>query len=96
MRRAGTSTYALTLVKPRTTEVVEVEGRDRILRRGIYFALVGKHRRSVYQQLDGKLELADLCSCKTDWTPDFGVIRSVGCPIDEHKREAMDDEWGVA
>jgi hypothetical protein len=101
MRRAATSAYALTLVKPqnntqRSTEVVSIAGRDRVVRRGIYFAVIGKRRRSVYQQFDGKIELADLCTCTVDWRPDFEIIRSAVCVIDEHARQARDDEWGAA
>lgn len=93
MRRAGTSAYALTLVPPRpqrTTEVVEIFGVEHIVRRGIYFALIGKRRRSVYQNFDGKVLLGDECKCATDWQPDFEVKRSEVCPIDAHRMEAFD------
>ncbi len=87
MKRSGTSAFALTLPKRpenRTAEVVSISGRDRIAQRGVYFALIGRHRRSVYQQFDGKVVLGDECSCFTDWQPD--------CVIDQHRMEAIHDE----
>ena len=94
MKRSGTSAFALTLPKRpenRTAEVVSISGRDRIAQRGVYFALIGRHRRSVYQQLDGKVVLGDECSCFTDWQPDFEVTRSEDCVIDQHRIEAIHD-----
>lgn len=97
MKRAGTSAYALKLPQfrggQRSTQVVEISGRQRIARRGIYFAAIGKYRRAVYQQFDGSMELADRCSCITEWRPDFSVTRSPGCVIDQHRRQAFDREF---
>jgi hypothetical protein len=77
---------------PRTRLTV-VSGRQRVERLGLYFAVIAGKRRSVYQQLDGKIELADLCSCRVDWTPDFEVERSPACVIDQHRKQAIDEEW---
>lgn len=58
---------------------------------GISFRLVSQgkgsrsYRRAGYHQLDGSWELADSCTCGTEWDPDFRVVRNGGCPIDEHK-----------
>ncbi len=42
MRRAATSAFALTLPQPqRTAVVVQIDGRDRIARKGIYIGLRG-------------------------------------------------------
>jgi hypothetical protein len=76
----------------RTTAVVEINGRERIRRRGIYFTVIAGRRRMVYQQLNGEIELADLCTCFFDWTPDFEVTRSPGCVIDQHRLEAA-QQW---
>ena len=97
MRRAATSAFALTLPQPRSTKVVSIDGRQRVERipgNELYFVLWGGRRRSVYQQFDGELILADECSCTWDWQPDFEVTRSVGCKIDQHKAEARrKEDW---
>jgi hypothetical protein len=59
---------------------------------GIYFRFVGRHRRAVYHQLDGSIEVADICGCRTEWDPDFRVERSANCPIDEHRIEVLSFE----
>lgn len=65
---------------------------------GISFRFIGKHRRSVYHQLDGSIELADSCKCVVHFPegnisfPDFipmRVERSRECPIDEHRIAAQ-------
>jgi hypothetical protein len=75
-----------------STKVIQIRNRDRIERRGVYITLVNKHRRMVYQQLNGEIELADLCTCSFDWQPDFEVTRSPDCVIDQHRLEAI-KEW---
>jgi hypothetical protein len=75
-----------------STRVIQIRGRDRIERRGLYFAVVAHKRRSVYQQLNGEIELADLCTCSFDWQPDFQVTRSPSCVIDQHRLEAI-NSW---
>jgi len=51
--------------------------------------------RAGYHQLDGSWELADSCTCGTEWDPDFRVVRSGSCPIDDHKIAAQ-RAWGRA
>jgi hypothetical protein len=75
-----------------STKVIQIRGRDRIERRGVYITVVNHHRRMVYQQLNGEIELADLCTCLFDWQPDFEVTRSPSCVIDQHRLEAI-KEW---
>jgi hypothetical protein len=75
-----------------STKVIQIRNRDRIERRGLYFAVVAHKRRSVYQQLTGEIELADLCTYSFDWRPDFEVTRSASCVIDQHRLEAI-KEW---
>ena len=67
---------------------------------GVFFALVGKHRRSVYAQFDGEIILGDECKCIVDW-PDaggFAIRRQADCPIDEHQvlRQKMLHTWEAA
>lgn len=76
-----------------STRVISIRGRQRVERLGLYFALIGQRRRSVYQQFSGEIELADLCTCTFDWTPDFVVTRSANCVIDQHRKQAIDEEW---
>ena len=60
--------------------------------------------RLVYVQLDGELELADLCTCTLDYTRvtqcadpvcgccayvGFAIRRNPACPIDEHRIAAL-------
>lgn len=89
MRRAATSAYTITLPPGRTAEVISIDGRQTVARRGLYFVVIGRHRRSVYQQFDGSTELADLCTCSFDWQPDFEVQPSAGCRIDQHRLQAL-------
>ena len=87
MRRAALSPSALTLppiAEMPALHLVEVKGRQTVVRRGIFFTLIGRWRRSCYQQIDGETILADECKCWIDWLPDFTVRRSLNCPIDEH------------
>lgn len=65
---------------------------------GVSFRSIGKHRRSVYHQLDGSIELADSCTCILHFSegnisfPDFQpmrVERSRDCLIDEHRIAAQ-------
>jgi len=55
----------------------------------IEFQVIGKHVRSVYPQFGGGTILADECKCRIDYRPQFTVTRSLTCPIDEHKQEAI-------
>lgn len=75
-----------------STRVIQIRNRDRIERRGVYITVVNHHRRMVYQQLNGEIELGDLCTCGFDWQPDFEVTRSPSCVIDQHRLEAI-KEW---
>jgi hypothetical protein len=106
MRRTGASA-ALRLpgAPARTPEpactLEIVKGRQTVRRHGIFFSPVSGHRRSVYMQLDGEIILADECECRMDWPEETGtqfsfvVTRNVACPIDEHKRQALQgrEEW---
>jgi hypothetical protein len=93
MRRAALSANALELpaTLPVTLEIVR--GRQTVARRGLFFAVIAKHRRAVYQQLNGETILADECKCIVNWPDeggDFGlsfdILRNADCPIDEHQR----------
>jgi hypothetical protein len=95
MKRAALSPNALTLPSCFSTHLEIVRGRQRVIRKGIFFTRVGKHLRSVYMQFDGEVILADECICRVDLEEDFFpseccsfsfvVTRDAGCPIDEHK-----------
>jgi len=76
-----------------TTRVISIRGRQRVERTGLYFVVWGGRRRSVYQQLDSEVVLADLCTCRFDWRPEFTVTRSVNCVIDQHRKQAIEEEW---
>ena len=102
MRRAALSPNALRLPPPHgvwpPVSLEIVRGRQRVVRRGIFFTMIGKHRRSCYQQLNGETILADECKCAVDWPEeggDFGlgfkIQRCAGCPIDEHQRLALEE-----
>lgn len=94
--RAATSANVLTLPAAPSARLEIVGGRQRVVRFGIFFTVIGKHRRSVYEQLDGTIVLADECKCRIDY-PDrffpedgcggvsFVVTPSPECPIDCHK-----------
>lgn len=60
------------------------------MNRGLFFAKVDGRRRSVYQQDDGSVVLADTCSCKVEYRPCFTVVRLASCPIDEHRMLASE------
>jgi hypothetical protein len=101
--RQATSANVLTLpsapgAKPSapTAKLEVVGGRQHVVRFGIFFTVVGRHRRSVYEQLDGQIVLAYECKCRIDYPdaffPDhvcsgvtFVVTPSLECPIDCHK-----------
>ena len=61
---------------------------------GIFFAVIADHRRSVYQQYDGQVILADECKCVVNWLKfrgaaagiSFEILRNADCPINEHQR----------
>jgi len=96
MRRAAISRNALELPAQPAVRLEIVRGRQQAVRHGIFFAVVGKHRRSVYMQLNGETILADECKCLVEYPdkffPDdccqgvgFVVLRNADCPIDEHR-----------
>lgn len=73
-------------------------------RRNPYLTIIAGRLRLVYQQLDGKIELADACKCVMDFRRSyratnprceccadigFSVVRSPECPIDDHRLEAL-------
>jgi hypothetical protein len=103
MKRAALSPNALRLPPsgaPVTLEIVR--GRQAVVRRGIFFAVIGNFRRSVYMQLDGSTILADECKCMVEWLDDprdggyalpvgFEILRNADCPIDEHQILAHHD-----
>ena len=85
MRRAALSSTALQL-PPSPSGV----------RHGIFIMLIGKQPRTVYQQLDGEIILADECKCFVDWPDEggpfglsFTIERRAECPIDEHKQMSL-------
>lgn len=69
--------------------LIEIEGRQTLTRHGVFFAKIGKYRRSVYQQLDGRIILGDECTCLVEWWLDLNVTRRIACPIDEHRIAAL-------
>ena len=99
--RAAISANALTLPPTSSTKLEIVGGRQRVVKYAIFFAVVGKWRRSVYEQLDGRIVLADECTCRIEYPgpffPDdcadnqfsFEVTPSMDCPIDCHKAQAF-------
>ena len=75
----------------RSTALVEISGRQKVMRLGLFFTTIDRHVRSVYQQLDGETILADECRCTVNWGSNvwrakrpFSVTRSLECPIDQH------------
>ncbi|HLZ49257.1 MAG TPA: hypothetical protein VKP61_00765 [Candidatus Acidoferrum sp.] len=95
-RKAALSTNSLTLPSTPAVKLEIVGGRQRVVRVGIFFALVGRNRRAVYEQLDGQIVLADECKCRIDYPdkffpddmvrgPSFIITPSPECPIDCHK-----------
>jgi hypothetical protein len=69
-RQAALSPYVLhfpSSTATRTTALIEVAGREKVVRIGIFFTQVGQHRRSVYENLDGEIILADACKCELNW-----------------------------
>jgi hypothetical protein len=103
MRRAALSPNALELPsQPSSSVHLEiVRGRrQRVVRSGIFFTVIDRHRRSAYMQFDGKLILADECTCRVEFTDPFFpaeycsgvsfiVVRNAGCPIHEHSELAV-------
>lgn len=98
MRRAALAANALELpAKPPVTLEI-VRGRQTLVRHGIFFAVIGKHRRAAYQQLNGEVILADECKCVVNWPEeggDFGlsfeILRNADCPIDDHQRLTLSE-----
>lgn len=99
MKAAALSRYAFSLPtspEKRSTMIVEVEGRQRVSRIGIFLATVGQRRRTVYENIDGEVIVADACTCAVDWQPSLRVTRSVNCPIDQHSIAARSAEAAAA
>ncbi len=99
MRAQALSPFAMNLPETRSTKLVEINGRQTVARRGIFFTRVCGRLRSAYQQLDGETILADECSCQLNWgslhrscVREFSVTRSVNCPINEHSIAARQFE----
>jgi hypothetical protein len=64
-------------------------------RRGVFFAIVNKHRLAVYEQADHELIPASKCQCRVEYCAGkhtdasglrFEIVRSKQCPIDDHRR----------
>ena len=98
MRRAALSSNAITLPPSPAVGLQIVRGRQTVVRHGIFFAVVAKHRRAVYQQLNGETILADECKCLVRWPEgggacglSFEILRNADCPIDEHQRLTLRD-----
>lgn len=97
MKRAATSANVLTLPPVSSVELAVVKGRQTLVRHGIFFSVVNRHRRACYMQIDGEPILADECKCFIDWLawtgaekgPSFRLLRRMDCPIDEHKLAAL-------
>jgi hypothetical protein len=99
MRAQALSPFAMNLPETRSTQLVEINGRQTVAWRGIFFTIVRGHLRSAYQQLDGETILADECSCQCNWGSEhpsharrFSITRSVNCPINEHSIAARQFE----
>lgn len=66
----------------------------------IEFQKVGDVHRSVYPQFGGSFVLADECRCRVEWGKhrpeglNFSVSRSIECPLDEHRQEALNGMQG--
>ena len=97
--RRGTSAYAIELPPLPSATLTVIQGRQRVVRHGLFFTVIGRHRRSAYMNLDGSLVMADECQCRVDWPEaggahglTFEIVRRADCPIDEHKRLAI-AEW---
>jgi len=73
---------------------IEASGEREPMSKGAQFQKVGKQVRSVYEQNDGQINLADECKCivnfsvvsSTNYRP-MTVTRVPYCPIDEHKEQ---------
>ena len=97
MRRAALSSTALQLPpSPSGVSLEIVRGRQKTVRHGIFITWIGKQPRTVYQQLDGEIILADECKCFVDWPDEggpfglsFTIERRAECPIDEHKQMSL-------
>jgi hypothetical protein len=101
VKRAAISANALRLPAMPSATLEIVRGRQRVVRRGIFFTLFFKRRRSVYAQLDGEIILADECQCIVHWPENggpfglsFEILRSASCPIDEHRRLTLQEMQG--
>lgn len=76
------------LPSPPAPPAIEIVPPARVVAQpGIFFAKIGKWRRSVYEQYDGTLILADECRCVVDWSRFTAVTRSASCPIDQHRAQ---------
>jgi hypothetical protein len=98
MRRAALSSNAIKLPPAPSVGLQIVRGRQTVVRVGIFFTVIGKCRRSCYQQFDGETILADECKCVVNWPEgggpfglSFEILRNAYCPIDEHQRLTLKD-----
>jgi hypothetical protein len=99
MRRAATSANALTLPPAPSVGPELVQGRQQVVRHGIFLGDFRGKRRTLYMQFDGEIILADECKCRVDYSFDFfdsgltfTVERVCDCPIDEHRVMARRQE----
>ena len=94
MKRAALAPNALTLPPKPSVTLEVVGGRQQVVRHGVFLGVFAGRNRTLYQQFDGELILADECKCRVDWPDDFfgpsgaftfTVERAFDCPIDEHR-----------
>ena len=90
---------------PPSVKLEIVRERQTLVRSGIFLTYVHGKKRTVYQQLDGEIILADECKCtiedlelpRSSPRVSFVVVRQPDCPIDEHKRQLIaqqqDSAW---
>jgi hypothetical protein len=95
MKVAPLQPNAMTLPKAPSAELEVVDGRQRVVRHGIFFGDFRGKNRALYMQHDGNVILADECKCRTEWghgAVGFTVQRVIDCPIDEHKVSALNQQ----
>lgn len=104
MRRAALSPTALSLPPLPSATLTIVSGRQRVARNGMFAGSFRGRRRMLYQQLDGEVILADECKCRVEWPEElpehwpvsFVIERRFDCPIDDHRRQLLDQELGAS
>jgi hypothetical protein len=96
MKRAALARNALTLPPKPSVTLEVVGGRQQVVRHGVFLGVFAGRNRTLYQQFDGELILADECKCRVDYcfraltvheecNLTFSVVRAFDCPIDEHR-----------